>query len=128
MTEKSFCKRRRSVAASHKRRLEEGFIVRVVKARGCLHRPPGALVVKGLKMLRWLFCRESRRAVDSVAADLNRDRKAMLSQGLNPWYISLCLGWGALRSIVPFLWNMFMALLKNLAGAADWIRKIIGSK
>lgn len=128
MTEKGFRKRRSPGAASQNNRLEKGPTLCVLKVRGHFRRPPGAFVLNGLNVLRWLVGRECRQSVDSVAADLKRDRKAMLSQGLNPWYIRVCLACGALRSFVPFLWHLFMVCLSNLAGAVDLIRKILGSR
>jgi hypothetical protein len=91
-------------------------------------RPIGTVVLKGLFYFAWFFGEENRDNLQMIISDLKRDRKAMISSGFKPWLIRCILFWSSMRSIIPIVWHETMAVLGELAGAADLIRRIIGRK
>jgi hypothetical protein len=90
--------------------------------------PAGLLITKMLRSFRWMVGKSNRDIIDLTVADLQRDAREMLANGMPGWYISACLLLAAIRSVFPIFWHLVMAVLKNLAGAAGLVRGIIGRK
>jgi hypothetical protein len=83
---------------------------------------PGARLLKFLNLLRWPFGKETRETLDLLAADLKRDRKEMLAEGMAPLLVRLLLYCRGLRSLLPIA----LRELAVLVAVEELIRKIVG--
>ena len=88
----------------------------------------GAGTFNMLARFRWLVPKKDRIIFDLCIADLVRQRKEMLSQGLNPHYAWFCIIIEWLRCAGPIVFDELSKLLKRVAEMVETIRKIARSK
>jgi hypothetical protein len=90
------------------------------------YRPSPGRILKKARVFRWFLHKKTRESFDLTIKSLRSDAKEMETEKVPTKIIWLAISWGLLRSVMPILWDNAMRILKEVGGAAESIRKIVG--
>lgn len=91
-----------------------------------MSKPKSTNSMRVLRHFRWLVTKQRREELETLMADLRRDRRAMRKENIPLKTVNWITFWQVLSSIVPIVWDGFLRFLAAILPMAKIVKGVKG--